>query len=396
MVITWVDELLAKLSFVLATTASGSSPVENENSRNPESIQSQRRDDALRAATQLPEKWHDLRLVIGSTSFSPAAKRVATFLLFAAYAMAPQLMRIDAWPETSPPPSDILASLYFAASYMSSQVQSPSRLFDPLPQRIMAAMLIVLFSTVDTKVKGHKDDLESPKLRPGGFGCLLDLMRLVMNQETNSILPLEDLDAPQIILLRWGCVVPWSWSTWNDERIANTEYLRSMTATWLYHLNTPLFGLEITAEVNVFAVNLRSSLFIDVAASSLMMMIAQSFSRPEESSNIHRAIFLVFLGKLFWAVIQYLEACIVNADSAILPRIPEYTRCMLTIYTLLGASYDDIFMKSLIIEALTLVPPDTFTISLKNVLKDKAVQFLPKFDEANRTCVRCASCSFYA
>lgn len=46
----------------------------------------------------------------------------------------------------SPERTDILTSLFFATSHMSLQMHSPSKIIDPLPQRVMAAMLIVLFS----------------------------------------------------------------------------------------------------------------------------------------------------------------------------------------------------------------------------------------------------------
>lgn len=54
---------------------------------------------------------------------------------------------------------------------------------------------------------------------------MLYLLQLVMAQPTDSFMPVEHLDAPQTILLRWGNVVPWSWITWDDQRIANTAHL---------------------------------------------------------------------------------------------------------------------------------------------------------------------------
>lgn len=49
-----------------------------------------------------------------------------------------------------------------------------------------------------------------------------------MGNDAGSFPPLEELDIAHVILLRWGNTVPWSWSTWNDQRNADTECIRSM------------------------------------------------------------------------------------------------------------------------------------------------------------------------
>lgn len=68
----------------------------------------------------------------------------------------------------------------------------------------------------------------SSNLRPDGYGYLLELIKSIVNEDvaTHIDTPAEKLDVPQTILLRWGSAVPWSWSTWDDLRVANTEYLR--------------------------------------------------------------------------------------------------------------------------------------------------------------------------
>src|SRR6266498_3146876 len=67
------------------------------------------------------------------------------------------------------------------------------------------------------------------QLRPEGFGHILDSIQSIMGR-SEAFFILEELDPPQCILLRWGNVVPWSWSTWNDPRIANTETIRSLVS----------------------------------------------------------------------------------------------------------------------------------------------------------------------
>ena len=73
----------------------------------------------------------------------------------------------------------------------------------------------------------------SSNLRPEGYGYLLELIKIIIDEDVATCTPPENLDVPQTILLRWGNAVPWSWSTWDDLRVANTEYLRVMVSGWL-------------------------------------------------------------------------------------------------------------------------------------------------------------------
>lgn len=73
-------------------------------------------------------------------------------------------------------------------------------------------------------------------LRPQSLGNLLDLIRLVMNPHYPDCIlqlasPCEDLDLAQTILVRWGVTVSWCWSTWDDQRIANVEYITFFVST---------------------------------------------------------------------------------------------------------------------------------------------------------------------
>ena len=86
----------------------------------------------------------------------------------------------------------------------------------------------------DSEVKSRNlVAIGSPNLRPDGYGYLLELIKIIINEDVAPCTPPENLDVPQTILLRWGNAVPWSWSTWDDLRVANTEYLRVMVSGWL-------------------------------------------------------------------------------------------------------------------------------------------------------------------
>lgn len=79
----------------------------------------------------------------------------------------------------------------------------------------------------DNEVKSRNLTVIGPSnLRPDGYGYLLELIRTIVNEDLATPTPPENLDVPQTVLLRWGSVVPWSWSTWDDLRVANSEYLR--------------------------------------------------------------------------------------------------------------------------------------------------------------------------
>ena len=130
------------------------------------------------------------------------------------------------------------------------------------------------------------------QLRPEGFGHILDSMQNIMGR-SGSFLVLEELNPPQCILLRWGDVVPWCWSTWNDQRVANTETIRSLvsntrdkarvrskhsfckSATWLYLMGAPVYGPQCDAlHQKVFGIDLRCILLNDLFSSSLMILVS--------------------------------------------------------------------------------------------------------------------------
>lgn len=105
--ICWVDTLLVKLGEVAVFVASGYVTVDP--GPLPQSLQTQRGEDSLRAAAQLPRKstirfcenihnsmvtidtWEYVENVISSEYASPAAIRLALTLTFACHVMAPQL-----------------------------------------------------------------------------------------------------------------------------------------------------------------------------------------------------------------------------------------------------------------------------------------------------------------
>lgn len=62
-------------------------------------------------------------------------------------------------------------------------------------------------------------------------------------------------------------------------------------------------------------------------------------------------ILLRLIRKLFGIVIQYLESYTLEIDPAIQLQIPEFTTSILTVYTLLGTSENDILGEFVLFQA---------------------------------------------
>jgi hypothetical protein len=48
----------------------------------------------------------------------------------------------------------------------------------------------------------------------------------------NALLPFAHPDGAQIVLLSWGQVVPWSWTVWNDTRLADMELITPLVSLY--------------------------------------------------------------------------------------------------------------------------------------------------------------------
>jgi len=74
-----------------------------------------------------------------------------------------------------------------------------------------------------------KTDADTPSLllRPQSSGYILDMIQFIMYQPSAGLSLLSpsyaDLDLAQTILVRWGELVPWSWSIWDDQHVAGSE-----------------------------------------------------------------------------------------------------------------------------------------------------------------------------
>lgn len=65
----------------------------------------------------------------------------------------------------------------------------------------------------------------------------LYLIRVVTHPDPSvalgtTLLPFAHPDGAQTVLLYWGQVVPWSWTIWNDTRVAEIELITQLVSLW--------------------------------------------------------------------------------------------------------------------------------------------------------------------
>ncbi|KAG6901915.1 hypothetical protein C0995_006753 [Termitomyces sp. Mi166 len=199
-VVCWVDVVLARLSTFILLVAQGLLP---RLSRLDDSnlLRSQREDDSLHAATQLPERWENITNVIGSSTASPAAIRLATRLLFAALIMAPQLNGEKQWADFRLQPQHVVSVILRNAErkYINGLSVDRAEIEYDDEERTSLAMLVIIFSSSKTRHASPSPNNEDTKPEPP------------VRRSANHVLP-----------------------RYCSERSDDTP-----TITWLYHLNTP-------------------------------------------------------------------------------------------------------------------------------------------------------------
>jgi hypothetical protein len=168
--------------------------------------------------------------VMGTSSFSPAARRLATSLSFVAYIMARQITSDQTWPKrrvrtwisyisdvsnaeirSSPPPLEMLHSLYLSISQAACASVSPSVLRGSSVDRVQlvyacfvvrSATLwfnswVILILTVTQDAHSHTepgDITYTSHLRPEGFGHILEIIQIILGQSASSLRVLETPD----------------------------------------------------------------------------------------------------------------------------------------------------------------------------------------------------------
>ncbi|KAI0936199.1 hypothetical protein AcV5_004396 [Taiwanofungus camphoratus] len=393
-VVCWVDVILAKLGdaiFVIASRRPDSSlPVPEEPSF--VSLEKQKEGAALRAATQLPEKWNSIPNVIAAEHASPAARRLALHLVFGVYVVGPQLGNGDPWSSGRSQHSDLVRALrtYIERiSVSNSLTASPCTSANPtrlaLYEATSCAMLLSLFSTADLAQHGENDENPDP-FRPHTQATLLNLVYNVMSPAgvpTSAlalITPLASLNAAQSILLRWGQVVPWCWAVWSDPRIANSEIIDYTTASWLYHLghistdldeNTELMDSREEELSTALMLNYTASIAVVIRilhyAASSMLTSPPAYPSSASLDIIHKSC----LGAS-----QLLHVS--NNDDKM---SVELCGLLCRLFILLHDTETETSIKDLVIEGLTLVSPEAIRTCMKTLCDDPKVNLIPRLEQ---------------
>ncbi|KAK0481864.1 hypothetical protein IW261DRAFT_1106960 [Armillaria novae-zelandiae] len=222
-----------------------------------------------------------------SKQASPAARRLALRLIFGVCIILPSLGgHNDKWMTQSEDFLEIIRTCIhqtimsgFTANYSS----------DPAVEleRINFSMLVSLYAAAEMEQKEKR--LPS---RPLTLGYLLDLIQVVMHPDdavtTSSIVtPPDDLDVAQTILVRWGDTIFWSWETWDDSRLANTEVIVFLTTVWINKFNESL-------DIRITEASYRCTTLNYFAASSAILNVlhhCQLFI-IRSSRAVERAVFV--------------------------------------------------------------------------------------------------------
>ncbi|KAF9650667.1 hypothetical protein BDM02DRAFT_1285806 [Thelephora ganbajun] len=234
-VICWVDVVLARISAL----------VDHPDCAFPHlpSLQKQREDDVLRAATQLPVSWLEAAGWFASEDASPAACRVSLHLAFVGYVLCARGSRT---PDLGEEERSIIKS---ALDAYIQRLPSPSQEdlegeLHPLSRtqaRLTHAMVLSLLGVVETDT--------DPRFRPHRTAILMRHVQSVFHSsssasEVSHILPLMQLDVPQRILVSFSKAIFWAWTQWNDGRISGIESVLIWRPGFTtYRQNTPPNGI---------------------------------------------------------------------------------------------------------------------------------------------------------
>ncbi|KAF5375025.1 hypothetical protein D9758_000142 [Tetrapyrgos nigripes] len=376
-VVCCVDSFLVKMADVTLVIASGSSV---SSSTLPEGLKAQQEDDSLRASSQLPGDWQAFLLSLGSRQLSSAAKRLCLKIAFAVYIIAPSLDRnSDPWMDLqNPRPHELMKAL--DEYVLQESVDEPASMMwcDAISERkrLSYAMVLILFCATAQQVR---PDSSYTALKPRTFGNLLELIHAVLgNGDSEEMEPVENLDAAQSFLLRWGNIVPWCWKTWSDPRIDGTDSIIRLTTTWLYHIDE----FPDVSSIMVDSVLEDPS----AAGRAIMRVLQQCFSFLPLAALERPATLPVVLSQVCQATLTLLRHYAINGGVYDPVHFRELAKYLLNIFVALEDFERSLCIKSCILESLTLLQREGVlhiaVTSLCSVThKDGQVRFNVKLDD---------------
>ncbi|EGO00871.1 hypothetical protein SERLA73DRAFT_71840 [Serpula lacrymans var. lacrymans S7.3] len=403
-IICWVDVLMVRIG---QATISLPSVCKGDFAKSPPGPLSCQREEVLfRAAAQLPEKWDLVPRIMSSEQASPAAKRLALCLTFAAYVVHPQIVDSpidhDSWDHDSIKPDEMVDIVSEYLQHVFVNILETSQIYDSpkdilLQQRITCAMIISIYATANTSSEALKNDSLSP-FQPYAIRSLACLLEFVMHPDqpsssSHSLSPCETMDIAQTILVRWGNIFPWCWLAWADRRSVGADIVIYLTVTWLYHLSFQNEGEEdLTPESKLwdmaFGPLLRKH---PDAASNIFFTLIQLYSTfiASLSSSCLKQLSLcemdVFL-KITWVITHLINHADSITSSLFCPHL-------LYVFPIL-CNMDGYEAVGYIIEGLVSIGPEVVQQFATKVQEDNSLGFINNLEEAvsrsKRKLQRCA------
>ncbi|KAF9456257.1 hypothetical protein BDZ94DRAFT_1276108 [Collybia nuda] len=365
-IISWVDIVLAKLGDFILIVASG---LRHQFcNTTPAYLQTQREEDSISAATQLPRKWQLLADTLVSNHISPACKRLALRLLFAAYVMAPQFDRQFSH-KNNIQPQQVLDSMLFSDRGIFNGFRATAEMsYCNEQDRVNFAMIVCLFAGQPAETQ--------PAMRPLASNYLSNMIRFVLNERLSSLtsqdtIPLLELDIPQVIFLHWGNVVPWCWSLWKGPEDAIAESIVQSTMTWLYHIDRPFWpqGIDTFNDITAF-----SSLIFHLSknrtssCSVLLQILHQIATMLQDTSNTERPVIFHTLQKVLsrtcWVTTQLFIMSTQDVESEIQRHQRDFCHCLLSLFCVLNMDEEELQIKDLVLEALSFIQPSALRVCL--------------------------------
>ncbi|KAM5538165.1 hypothetical protein V8D89_008052 [Ganoderma adspersum] len=107
------------------------------------------------------------------------------------------------------------------------------------------------------------------------------VLRLRPSPSPLSILSLPAvLDNATMIMVGWGITVPWSWTTWMDGRLHNSEIIEHLSVAWLHTMDIPPDATLWPVDAHSGGDDLTRSL-TSCPLPALSMMMVRSFDRDD-------------------------------------------------------------------------------------------------------------------
>ncbi|KAJ6627132.1 hypothetical protein B0H10DRAFT_1995578 [Mycena sp. CBHHK59/15] len=380
-VICWVDAILAKLGDATVLIATGS-PLELTVPLFPGNTEL-RMEDNLRAASQMPSDWNSVAGMMASDQSSPAAKRLALRLTFAAFVLGPRVCAEPAKPPTRIP-SEMIEVLERCVNQTRTTGFSASLAGDQLAiqERLNFAMIISLFAATDREQRSLAQGLDHQfSLRPHTLGCLLNLIQDVIHP-TDSLssleltAPPEHLDPAQTILLQWGDTVRWCWETWDDPRIANAESIVYFTSMWLLHSDKHFLPDDVAIQ--------PSSTYDPTAASiAILRVIHHALSSWSPFSGCRPRILLLVVSRACFQSVRLMRHLLSVRREDERWIISGFCKCYFSLFPLLTENdeVEESNTNDYILEALSLLDAVTLRICLSHVQQDSALRFSARVDD---------------